>query len=69
MNFFFLKSLLVKDLNYINGVNRNFQQPLSAPAVNSSVSTEYKILLMINEIVNGTAVNGLLQFQRLKKFC
>jgi len=38
----------------------NFQQLLTALAVNVTVITEWTAL-MVNEIINGTVVNGILQ--------
>ena len=43
---------------------KNFQQPLTAPAINGTI-TELAVLtifLMVSEIVNGTASNGLSQY-------
>ena len=43
-------------------LTENFQQPLMAPAINSSVITKLSMSLTVNNNINHTAVNSLLQY-------
>ena len=58
--FVFLLLLLVNNLNFINGVNGKFWTTvLMLLAVNGTV---IKNPLKVNEIVNDTAVKGLMKY-------